>query len=75
MGHLDGEGTGGGCAGAPKVSSKNVALLRGRDVHVLPSVGPADDRRGCMVAISIKHRRFIVFLPLPPGLETVKVSV
>ena len=46
MGHLDGEGAGGGRAGAAKVGSQDVALVRGGDVHVLSSVGSTDDGSG-----------------------------
>lgn len=42
LGDLDGEGTGGGRTGAAYVSTDDVALVGGGNVHVLPSVGPAD---------------------------------
>ena len=46
MGHLDGEGGSGGRAGAAKVGSQDVALVRRGDVHVLSSVGSTDDGSG-----------------------------
>ena len=46
LGHLNGEGTGGGRAGAAKVGIQDITLVTGINIHVLPSVGTTNYWRG-----------------------------
>ena len=55
LGHLDGEGAGGGGAAGPEVSGEDVALRRGVEIHVEAGVSPTDDRGSCRRENSQKY--------------------